>query len=424
MAQLRPHLVADDFIARVRGMQREGFHLAYVEDAGAVRAVAGYRYYDKLFSGRNLYVDDLVTMRRSASRGVGARLLRWLSDEARSHGCVQLELDSGVQRFDAHRFYFRERMHVSAYHFVAFPLPLVRRVPIGGPQKSSRQDANLNRNPEMKPPVYAAMNRPILYLIVVVLLLTAGCTSTPTTATSLEPKIRAKVEKGTIEPGSLPRWFFLALGKNPVSPRRVSSTRRTNGTWVYNDFKTTGRDPVKAGFRARLCSIRRRRRTSITTEPIDLKGQRRICGPTLSNVTFREGRVVEISSVVAENLKAARGGLVLRGPPPFPADCENAPRGYDPRRWSPQNPELKEEPWLSKLPRPMCGSLKSTTYRAAWPRVSNRWLRQVQTSNVSSDGVRPTGREPRGIRDAAERPKGAGGRGESRLPSRANRSPR
>lgn len=118
MAQLRPHLVEADFVARIRRMQPEGFHLAWLEEAGGVRAVAGYRYYDKLFSGRNLYVDDLVTDTAQRSRGHGAALLRWLVDEARRHGCVQLELDSGVQRFDAHRFYFRERLHVSAYHFV------------------------------------------------------------------------------------------------------------------------------------------------------------------------------------------------------------------------------------------------------------------------------------------------------------------
>ena len=118
MAQLRPHLVAADFVGRVRRMRTEGFCLAFLEDEGVVRAVAGYRFYDKLFSGRNLYVDDLVTDAASRSRGHGAALLAWLAAEARRRGCVQLELDSGVQRFDAHRFYFRERMHVSAYHFV------------------------------------------------------------------------------------------------------------------------------------------------------------------------------------------------------------------------------------------------------------------------------------------------------------------
>jgi GNAT superfamily N-acetyltransferase len=119
MAQLRPHLVEKDFVPRVRRMQHDGFHLAFLTDeAGVVRAVAGYRYYDKLFSGKNLYVDDLVTDSAARSHGHGRALLAWLIAQARTHGCDNFELDSGVQRFDAHRFYFRERMHVSSYHFV------------------------------------------------------------------------------------------------------------------------------------------------------------------------------------------------------------------------------------------------------------------------------------------------------------------
>lgn len=121
MAQLRPHLVEAEFVTRVRRMHPEGFHLARLEEDDAVRAVAGYRFHEKLFSGRTLYVDDLVSDTTRRSKGHGARLLAWLTSEARSHECDLLELDSGVQRFDAHRFYFRERMKISSYHFT---LPL------------------------------------------------------------------------------------------------------------------------------------------------------------------------------------------------------------------------------------------------------------------------------------------------------------
>jgi GNAT superfamily N-acetyltransferase len=118
MHQLRPHLIEAEFVARVRRMQPTGFLLAALEEKGAVRAVAGYRYMDKLFCGKTLYVDDLVTDTTARSHGHGGRLLTWLAEQARARDCVELELDSGVQRFDAHRFYFRERMHVSSYHFV------------------------------------------------------------------------------------------------------------------------------------------------------------------------------------------------------------------------------------------------------------------------------------------------------------------
>jgi GNAT superfamily N-acetyltransferase len=137
MRQLRPHLVADEFVARIRRMQAEGFHLALLEDEVAIRAVAGYRYYEKLFSGKNLYVDDLVTDTAQRSQGHGRALLAWLCEQAWAHGCVQLELDSGVQRFAAHRFYFRERLHVSAYHFVTAITPRPSAPPPGCPGDAS-----------------------------------------------------------------------------------------------------------------------------------------------------------------------------------------------------------------------------------------------------------------------------------------------
>lgn len=117
LAQLRPHLMVDEFVPRVRRMQGEGFLLAFAAEHGEVRAVAGYRYMDLLFSGRTLYVDDLVTDAVQRSRGHGAAMLRWLRDQARAAGCSTLTLDSGVQRTAAHRFYFRERMSVQGFHF-------------------------------------------------------------------------------------------------------------------------------------------------------------------------------------------------------------------------------------------------------------------------------------------------------------------
>lgn len=117
VSELRPHLAADEFLPRIRRMQAEGFLLAYLEEDREVRAAIGYRYLDLLFSGLTLYVDDLVTDPRHRSRGYGAALLRWAREQARAKGCAALTLDSGVQRKEAHRFYFRERMSIDSYHF-------------------------------------------------------------------------------------------------------------------------------------------------------------------------------------------------------------------------------------------------------------------------------------------------------------------
>ena len=118
MRELRTQLTSEkEFVSRVQQQQREGFRLAFLEDGGTVRAVAGYRIYELLFSGRTLYVDDLVTLAADRSRGFGGILFDWLVEEARRQDCAALTLDSGVQRFDAHRFYLLKRMKITAHHF-------------------------------------------------------------------------------------------------------------------------------------------------------------------------------------------------------------------------------------------------------------------------------------------------------------------
>jgi len=117
MRELRPHFEIEAFVEQVARQQREGYRLAFVEADGAVEACAGFRVAENLAWGRFLYVDDLVTAESARSHGHGARLMDWLIEEARAAGCVQLHLDSGVQRFAAHRFYLRERMEITAHHF-------------------------------------------------------------------------------------------------------------------------------------------------------------------------------------------------------------------------------------------------------------------------------------------------------------------
>jgi GNAT superfamily N-acetyltransferase len=126
MCELRPGLARDSFVATVRRMEPGGFRLAFVAVDGTVQAVAGYRIIEMLRTGRMLEIDDLVTASSARSSGFGERLFHWLVDEARGAGCSVVELDSGVQRADAHRFYFRQRMHVLGFHF-SVPIS-----PVGG----------------------------------------------------------------------------------------------------------------------------------------------------------------------------------------------------------------------------------------------------------------------------------------------------
>jgi GNAT superfamily N-acetyltransferase len=117
LKQLRTHLDADSLTAVYTEAHPQGLRFLVAYDGDRCVGVAGWRLLALTFAIRKLYVDDLVTVSDGRSKGVGHALLAELETRARAAGCTVLDLDSGVQRHDAHRFYFRERMHISSYHF-------------------------------------------------------------------------------------------------------------------------------------------------------------------------------------------------------------------------------------------------------------------------------------------------------------------
>lgn len=117
MAELRPHVRAEEFLARVkRQSERAGYRLAFLKD-GEVKAVAGFRILEGLAWGKFLSLDDLVAKSADRSKGYGGALFDWLVEHARAEGCAELHLNSRVQRFDAHRFYINKRMFIECHHF-------------------------------------------------------------------------------------------------------------------------------------------------------------------------------------------------------------------------------------------------------------------------------------------------------------------
>lgn len=114
--ELRPDLPAD-YAATMQAVVEDGGEIVVAIRGDAVLGVAVFRCYRNTASGVHCYVDDLVTLAKERSRGVGRALLDWLALEARSRGATRLQLDSGTHRIDAHRFYHRERMHIAGFHF-------------------------------------------------------------------------------------------------------------------------------------------------------------------------------------------------------------------------------------------------------------------------------------------------------------------
>jgi GNAT superfamily N-acetyltransferase len=117
LSQLRTELTLEQWRRIYAEGHPQGLRFTVVEAQGAIVAIAGWRLVACTTAGRRLYVDDLVTNAAVRSSGHGRLLLTELEVRARAAGCTLLDLDSGVHRGAAHRFYFREGMIITAYHF-------------------------------------------------------------------------------------------------------------------------------------------------------------------------------------------------------------------------------------------------------------------------------------------------------------------
>lgn len=117
MVQLRPQYTTKSLIEQIQKQQKQGYQIAYVKSGVDILCVAGFVVGEKLAWGKHIYIDDLVTDERYRSTGAGKLLINWFRSYCAELGCKQLHLDSGVQRFAAHRFYLREGFNIASHHF-------------------------------------------------------------------------------------------------------------------------------------------------------------------------------------------------------------------------------------------------------------------------------------------------------------------
>jgi GNAT superfamily N-acetyltransferase len=122
MQVLRPHLLADTFLSKVKWQQSQGYRLLCLEVGQEVKSMAGYRVLDFLAWGKVLYIDDLVTLPGEKRKGYAGQLLDWLIAYAQDKGCDAVHLDSGYQHNAAHRLYLNKGFELNCHHF-ALKLP-------------------------------------------------------------------------------------------------------------------------------------------------------------------------------------------------------------------------------------------------------------------------------------------------------------
>ncbi|MDE2625023.1 MAG: GNAT family N-acetyltransferase [Betaproteobacteria bacterium] len=114
--QLRPQ-IPQPYEASMKDVFATGAEMVVAVENGEVCGVAVFRITINTMVGKKIYSEDLVADANTTVKGVGRALMDFLKQEGKSRGCVSLELESGTQREQAHKFYYREGFAIKAFGF-------------------------------------------------------------------------------------------------------------------------------------------------------------------------------------------------------------------------------------------------------------------------------------------------------------------
>ena len=118
LKELRPHLSEENYLTILKEMITEGYQLAFIEgENGHALSIIGFRYLQFTYNGKHFYIDDLSTLPEARGKGHAGALLNYVCHLAKDKGYRVVTLDSGHQRFVAHKLYLNKGFTIASHHF-------------------------------------------------------------------------------------------------------------------------------------------------------------------------------------------------------------------------------------------------------------------------------------------------------------------
>ncbi len=120
LAGLNPEVGIEELearLARIEG-QHPHYELYGAFDGDVLVAVCGAWVATKLWCGRYLEIDNIVTDPERRSEGAGTQLMEAMETLARERDCEILVLDSYASNTASHRLYHRLGYEIKGFHFV------------------------------------------------------------------------------------------------------------------------------------------------------------------------------------------------------------------------------------------------------------------------------------------------------------------
>ena len=117
MSHMYPDLSQDEFLELLAGMVHKGYSMiGVIDEQGKCIGAAGYWIGVRLYCRKFIQIDNLVVLPEKRGKQAGKMMMDEIKQIGREEGCQRVILDTYVENFDAHRFFYREGFIIRGYH--------------------------------------------------------------------------------------------------------------------------------------------------------------------------------------------------------------------------------------------------------------------------------------------------------------------
>ncbi|EDP71530.1 acetyltransferase, GNAT family protein [Flavobacteriales bacterium ALC-1] len=104
--------------SRFNEMKHQNYECAGIFDGDDVIGVSGMWFCTRHYIGKSVELDHVYIKPEYRGNGLGKQFMAWINNYVKKKGCNSVELNTYVQNYPSHKFYYNEGFEILGYHFL------------------------------------------------------------------------------------------------------------------------------------------------------------------------------------------------------------------------------------------------------------------------------------------------------------------
>jgi len=103
---------------RFKEMQQQNYECAVIKHNEVLIGVAGMWFCTRHYIGKSAELDHVYIQSEHRGSGLGKQFMAWIANYIKAKGYQSIELNTYVQNYPSHKFYYNEGFQILGYHFL------------------------------------------------------------------------------------------------------------------------------------------------------------------------------------------------------------------------------------------------------------------------------------------------------------------